>query len=454
MITDEIKFIQTDKEGVELQVIQENYPNSIIYAKKENNVYIGSDRITDHIVVDKILNLTDGTLKEVYLGMLVFVVEDKSLYILSTNSGEREWKKVGSDIDIEELKKSSKKLSSNITVAGLSSSIGNVSNGKVYTTEHTIEDIIRDLLCLEIYPSVSLTRVNPKITFGGLKDATASNHSSFMEVGSDLELNPVTLGVATISDGYRVGSGFTNGYSTTNDNKKDGDANPPRIDAVNVSLDGSYSLTETYTPSSIGTIRTVDSSEDFSKVKFNSGSVKIALGSNTISFTAKSPSGVYTHPKYPEYFVVSNLGNTSPNEKLEESVAVSNATVARATSTASITVTGVYPVYVNIVSNSLVEEPVKMNLTSENVFVIDAPKETQLIQFKFDYPATHSVKSFLSKDLSGNFVSVDSAYDDGSESKLEKEICGQKVLYKRLQITGSPQGDKTYKITLSKGLDE
>jgi hypothetical protein len=77
MITDEIKFIQTDKEGIELQLIQENYPNSIIYAKKERNVYIGSDRLTDNVVVDNISNLTDDTLKEVYQGMLVFVVEDK-----------------------------------------------------------------------------------------------------------------------------------------------------------------------------------------------------------------------------------------------------------------------------------------------------------------------------------------------------------------------------------------
>jgi hypothetical protein len=223
MITEDIEFIKTDKEGDNLLSIQENYPNSIIEvnSQKEKNLYIGSDRITDNynlgvgdnsitnnvggmtsginaselkgksiseildiilfasnnnmtikgvVVVDKIENLTDDTLEDVYQGMVVSVVEDKSLYILLSDSdsdsdNEREWKKVGSDIDIEELKTSTKKLSAPITVAGLSGNLGaNISNGKTYTTDNTIEDILRDLLCKEIYPTVSLSTNNPTLS--------------------------------------------------------------------------------------------------------------------------------------------------------------------------------------------------------------------------------------------------------------------------------------------------
>ena len=150
-MVEDIKFIKTDKEGTDLRVIQENYPNSIIdvNSKSEKNVYIGSERITDNynlgvddnsitnnvggmtsgiyaselkgksiseildiilfasnnnlalkgvMVVDKIVNLTDSTLEEVYQGMVVSVIEDNSLYILLTDSNdEREWKRVGSD---------------------------------------------------------------------------------------------------------------------------------------------------------------------------------------------------------------------------------------------------------------------------------------------------------------------------------------------------------------------
>jgi hypothetical protein len=265
-MVEDIKFIKTDKEGLELQVIQEYYPNSIIdvNSQSEKNVYVGTERLTDNYnlgvdensttnnvggmtsginaselkgksiseildiilfasnnnmtlkgvqVVDKIENLTDNTLEEVYQGMVVSVVEDNSLYILLTaDNVEREWKKVGSDIDIEELKTSTKKLSAPITVAGLSGSIGNVSNGKTYTTDNTVEDILRDLLCKEIYPPVSLSTGNPDLSFGGMSGATASNHKSVMEVGSILNLNSVTLSSASITGGYRRGSGFNYGY--------------------------------------------------------------------------------------------------------------------------------------------------------------------------------------------------------------------------------------------------
>ena len=506
-MVEEIKFIKTDKEGLELQNIQENYPNSIIdvNSQSEKNIYIGSERITDNYnlgvdensitnnvggmtsginaselkgksvseildiilfasnnnmtlkgvqVVDKIENLTDSTLEDVYQGMVVSVVEDNSLYILLTDgSDDREWKKVGSDIDIEELKSSTKKLSAPITVAGLSGSFGNISNGKIYTTDNTVEDILRDLLCKEIYPDVSLTTTNPTLSFGGLNGASASNHSSIMEVGSVLNLNAVTVGTATISKPSRSASGFTYGYSVANDNSKDGNGNPPSQTGTS-SLVGTYSLTETYTPSSIGTVRTTSSSENNEDVKFDSGSVTIGLGNNMISISSTSPSGVYTHPEYSEYFIVSNLGNTDKDKKMSKASAINNGTVSSKSDIATISVKGVYPVYVNISSGNFVDEPIKMTLTTYNVFEFDVPSEVASgIHFTFDYPATHSVTSFEIKDLTGNFVEYSATYEKESET-VTKVICDNNVSYKRFITTGKLQGEGTYKITLSKGLDK
>lgn len=506
-MNEDINFIKTDKEGEYLQSIKVDYPNSIIHVKsnKEDNMYIGSDRITDNYnlgvddssitnnvggmtsginaselkgksvseildiilfasnnnmtlkgvpIVDKIENLTDNTLEDVYQGMVVSVVEDNSLYILLTDSYvNREWKKVGSDIDIEELKTSTKKLSAPITVAGLSDNFGNVSNGKIYTTDNTVEDILRDLLCKEIYPSVSLSTYNPELSFGGLIGATASNYQSIMEVGSVLNLNPVTLGSASISNGYRRGEGFAYGYSSANDGNKDNDDNPPAISA-SISLVGSYILTETYSPTSIGTVRESVSSEKNEDVKFDDGSVVIGLGENKISFEAISPSGSYSHPEYPEYYIVSNLGNTTDDKKLSKSSVV-NKTLNSIKSTESISVTGVYPVYVNIDSDILINETKKMQLTASNVIeFVDVPSEVDSkIHFTFDYPATHTVTSFEIKDLTGKFVKYDATYDVDSES-VTKVIGGVNISYKRFVTTGKLQGEGTYKITLSKGLDE
>ena len=506
---EDIKFIKTDKEGVDLHNIQNDYPNSIIdvNSQSEKNIYIGSERITDNYnlgkeymdsitnnvggmtsginaselkgksvseildiilfasnnnmtlkgvqVVDKIENLTDSTLEDVYQGMVVSVVEDNSLYILLTNSDDnREWKKVGADIDIEELKTSTKKLSAPITVAGLSGSIGNVSNGKTYTIDNTVEDILRDLLCKEIYPSVLLSTTDPELSFGGLIGATASNHESIMEVGSILNLNPVTVGTASISDGSRRGVGFTYGYSSTNDSKEDAEGNPPAISA-STSLVGSYILTETYSPTSMGTERTSVSSEKNEDVKFAAGSVAIGLGENKISFEAISPSGSYSHPEYPEYYVVSNLGNTNKDKKLSKSSVVSK-TINSIKSTASISVTGVYPVYVNISSGQLVDETEKMPLTTSDTIVFeDVPSEVASnIHFTFDYPASHSVTSFEIKDLKGNFVPYSATYETESDENITKVVGGKNISYKRFTTTGKLQGEGTYKITLSKGLDE
>ena len=508
MVTDEIKFIKTSREGTDLQHIQENYPNSIINVNsdKERNIYIGSERVTDNYnpnvdensitnnvggmvsginvselkgksiseildtilfvennnlalkgvqVVDMIENLTDDTLEEVYQGMVVSVLENNSLYILLTDSNsdsdnEREWKKVGTDINKEEIKEYTNKLSNPITVAGLSGSLGaDISNGKTY---ETIEDILRDLLCKEIYPSVSLYQTEPKITFNGINGTIVSNSQSIMKVGSILNLNPIELYEASISKCSRSGVGFTYGYSSTNDNEKDGDK-PEEIEGES-SLVGKYILTETYSQEYMGVPRTVESSENYKDVKFDSGSVKIGLGSNTINFKATSPSGVYSHYEYPECYVISNLGNTNSDNKLSK-VDSLNGTVDSVVVSSSISVTGVYPVYNNISSGSLIGDMIEIPLTTSKTFEFDVPSEVASnIHFTFDYPATHTITSFeIWNKFDGKFVEYAASYEKISET-IEKDINGIKYQYNRFTTTGNLQGEGKYKITLSKGLDK
>ena len=214
------------------------------------------------------------------------------------------------------------------------------------------------------------------------------------------------------------------------------------------------SLSETYEPKEIGTVRVVASSNNYEDVKFEEGSVKIALGVNKISFSASSPSGVYSHPEYPEYYVVSNLGNTNDSNKLQKESAVSG-TKDSITDSKQITVTGVYPVYVNIDSNSFVEEPKKMSLTTSNVIEFDVPSEVASeIHFTFDYPETHEVTSFeIWNKFDNKYVNYAASYEKESDI-VEKDINGIKIQYKRFVTTGNLQGEGKYKITLSKRLDE
>jgi hypothetical protein len=432
--------------------------NSITFGSGFNITAEGP--IDSRMVVETIGDLTTvwGTDFPVFEGMVVSVLEDNNVYVLKAKpfSNLENWKKIGSDVDIdvEEIKTSSKKLSAPIIVAGLSESIGNVENGMEFDTEDSIEDILRELLCKEVYPTVSLTTVNPTLSFGGITSWGSSNHSTIMKIGSELNLKPVTIGSASISDGYRVGSGFTWGYSSIDDSDVDNGENNPLSISAETSLNGNYTLTETYSPTTIGSPRTVEPSNNYEAVKFEEGSVKIALGTNTITFSASSPSGSYKHPEYPEYYVVSNLGKTDVNNKLSKSGEI-NATLNSITdNNKSITVIGVYPVYTNIKSNSLVNvnDMEEMNLTDSDTIELIVPSEVASQKhFTFDYPSTHEVTSFEIEDLKGNFVDFASAYNKESET-ITKTINGEVVSYKRFITTGKLQGESTYKIKLSKPL--
>ena len=116
----------------------------------------------------------------------------------------------------------------------------------------------------------------------------------------------------------------------------------------------------------------------------------------------------------------------------------------------------VYPVYVNISSGQLVDETEKMPLTTSDTIVFeDVPSEVASnIHFTFDYPASHSVTSFEIKDLKGNFVPYSATYETESDENITKVVGGKNISYKRFTTTGKLQGEGTYKITLSKGLDE
>ena len=432
--------------------------NSITFGSGFNITAEGP--IDSRMVVETIEDLTTvwGTDAPVFEGMMVSVLQDNNIYVLKEKpfSNLNNWKKIGSDVDIdvEEIKTSSKKLSAPIVVAGLSESIGNVENGMQFDTEDSIEDILRELLCKEIYPFVSLTTVNPTLSFGGITSWGSSNYSNIMKIGSDLNLKPVTISSASISDGYRVGSGFAWGYSSTDDSDVDNGENDPSAISAITSLNGNYTLTETYSPTTIGTPRNVVSSENYEDVKFGEGSVKIALGENIISLSASSPSGSYTHPEYPEYYVVSNLGKTDVNKKLSKSGEI-NATLNSITDNSkSITVIGVYPVYTNIKSDSLVDDMEEMDLTDGDTIELIVPSEVASQKhFTFDYPSSHEVISFMVKDVGGNFVDFASAYDKEYET-ITKTINGVVVSYKRFITTGKLQGVSTYKIKLSKPLSE
>jgi hypothetical protein len=149
------------------------------------------------------------------------------------------------------------------------------------------------------------------------------------------------------------------------------------------------------------------------------------------------------------------LGNTNDNNKLSKSDAVNDGTISNKKVEKTITVTGVYPVYVNIDSGSFVNETKEMPLTNSSEIELDVPSEVESgIHFTFDYPNTHSVTSFkIWSKLEGDFVDYSASYENVSET-VEKNINGVEYTYNRLVTKENLQGEGKYKIILSKRLDE
>jgi hypothetical protein len=445
-------------------------------AIKPNAISIGSafniqsqGPIDSRMVVNSVEDLITvwNTDAPPYIGMVVSVIGSDSdsdsdengegLYVLMDEYSDKDpfvaakkidnWKKTGSD----------SKLSAPITVAGLGQ-LGNVKDGDEYKIGHSIEDILRDILCTELYSKeIKLETIHSKIEFGDeyIIGATAKNYSKLMKVGSVLELNEVTLNAATISTCSRQGIGFEYGYSADNDNSKDGDGYPEIEEGTIYNLTGNYTLEEKYEGLKEGEAREKVSSETLADVKFPEVSVKIGLGPNTITFIAHSPGGNYTLPQYPDYYDVSNLGKTSNEHKLVGASAESK-TLDSVKGEASISVTGVYPVYVNIDSGKLISNTKEMPLISGKSIEIDVPSEVVSgINFKFDYPKSYDVVSFkIWSPTENEFVDFAASYNKKSEI-VEKDINGVKYDYNRLVTTGDPdKGPGIYKITLSKGLGE
>jgi hypothetical protein len=95
-----------------------------------------------------------------------------------------------------------------------------------------------------------------------------------------------------------------------------------------------------------------------------------------------------------------------------------------------------------------------MSLTTSNIFEFSVPSEVSSEKhFSFYYPSGRVVESFEIKDLSGNYVPYSAAYENVLVYTPSQSVDGEEILYMRLNTIGKFQGEGTYKITLSKGLD-
>lgn len=180
-----------------------------------------------------------------------------------------------------------------------------------------------------------------------------------------------------------------------------------------------------------------------------SASATVDLGENKVTYTATSTySAPSNNPVRNDNEPTTKTGKTASDGT---AIWVSAQTGA----TNSVSVTGVWPVYDNIVSSALATDAThKLGFqTAATVTITNVPGETSTAHFMFDFPADRSVTSFKVKNLAGAYVEYTGTWTQNTT--VTKTINGHTASYKRLTTTGAAQGNGvSYQITLSKSLNQ
>lgn len=280
----------------------------------------------------------------------------------------------------------------------------------------SIQEILENLLSRVLYPNVP---TKPSMSL-----SRVSNMPQFAKVGEKVTIPAVKMnyGSGKFNASYTNVSQPAAQYTWSNKSIKASKTSLGFADFAGVSVTG------------------VDSS--------TTATATTSLGTNKIEYTSSASYSAPTNkPKRNDNEETTQTGKTATND-----AAIWVASSCTATTSAQIE--GVYPLYTSVNNQVLMSSPSKeLSLqSSATITITNVPGETDTTRFMFAFPATKYVKSFLVKDLSGNYVTFTGSYT--SSDTIVKNINGTDYTYKILQTTGAKQGTASYKITLDTPLNQ
>lgn len=242
-------------------------------------------------------------------------------------------------------------LQKDIVVAGLSGTLGTgaYTNGTTIKAGTSIYTILQNILCKEQYPTGAKVSQNASLTSAfAAPSFQLTSSGSTVEVGTTVTASALTGYTATPTTKARTYTGFTNGYSLGyGDDQETVSGNPASVSVTDVELvSGTYTVKREYTGFGSPTAETSSSSVSADECSLTEKSLVVAEGTNTVKCTMSGPGHSGVIAASPDYYIVSNLGNTDSTKKVA-AVAKATPSVATATSgTKSLSVTGGYKYYI------------------------------------------------------------------------------------------------------------
>lgn len=369
---------------------------------------------TDKVKVDKIVTDGDGNKYLTDNGNYQELIEDTTETIKTT----------------EAIQVAGGPLADLLNKAGINS----------ISPDTSMQDLFVSLFTKELWPTNLVFKEGTVSAAIAAPSFTLSN-TGLVEVGATVTIGKTTLSAATMSTTARTYSGFTYGYSSSNDNTKDSSNTTITVNASNAALN---SVNYTMKRTTNGSVENATANTNPAQVTLNSKTFKAIEGTNTVKVDITGPTANATFASMPVYYACSNLGKTS-----EEHKSVAKDTITKTSSTPSnsktLNVTGVYPYYTN---KDNITTFAKLGLTTNKTLDVTFVAETASNKHAFKIPAKFNVtKITLLNTLSGK-------YEDYSVSRFSVttetiNVQGTDVQYKVYTRNDGTNGSSSFKITFA-----
>ena len=304
----------------------------------------------------------------------------------------------------------------------------------------SMQDLFVSLFTKELWPTNLVFKEGTVSAAIAAPSFTLSN-TGLVEVGSTITISKTTLSAATTSTTARTYSGFTYGYSSSNDNTKDSSNTTITVNASNVALN---SVNYTMKRTTNGSVENATANTNHAQVTLDSKTFKAIEGTNAVKVDITGPTANATFASMPVYYACSNLGKTSEEHKTEPKDTTTKTSTIPSNSK-TLNVTGVYPYYTN---KDNITAFAKLPLTTNKTLDVTFVAETASNKHTFKLPSKFNVtKITLLNTLSGQYENYDVSRFSVTTETID--VQGTRTQYKVYTRNDGTNGSSSFKITFA-----
>lgn len=304
----------------------------------------------------------------------------------------------------------------------------------------SMQDLFVSLFTKELWPTNLVFKEGTVSAAIAAPSFTLSN-TGLVEVGATVTIGKTTLSAATMSTTARTYSGFTYGYSSTNDNTKDSSNTTITVNASNAALN---SVNYTMKRTTKGSVENATANTNPAQVTLDSKTFKAIEGTNTVKVDITGPTANATFASMPIYYACSNLGKTNEEHKTEPKDTTTKTSTIPSNSK-TLNVTGVYPYYTNKDNiTAFAKLPLTTNKTLDVTFVAETASNKHIFKLPSKFNVT---KITLLNTLSGQYENYDVSRFSVTTETID--VQGTGTQYKVYTRNDGTNGSSSFKITFA-----